>query len=145
LNSGAAGGGGVGQAGESDHRVKREVNARKRGFEKVVEFLLGAESFGSSFVAHLDEIGDGEISERVGVLFPALEVVGKGALAIVRSSSEAFVEDDAIFESGVHPLAVKRDDGVRGVADERDLVSVEPGRAPDRNERTGRVLAKIFE
>ena len=34
---------------------------------------------------------------------------------------------------------------MRGIADERDLVVEKPRRASDRDQRTGWVLAKIFE
>ena len=87
----------------------------------------------------------GEISERVGVLFASREIFRESPLAIVRKLGQAFVEHDAIFEGRVHPLPVKRHDGVGGIADERDLVPVKPGRATDGDERTGRILAKILE
>src|SRR5438477_8806059 len=66
-------------------------------------------------------------------------------LAVIRKRGEAFVEHHAILEGGVHPLAVEWDNGVRGIADERDLVVEKPRRATDRDQRAGWVLAKIFE
>jgi hypothetical protein len=48
--------------------------------------------------------------------------------------SQAFVEDDAILEGGVHPLAVEGHDGMGSVADEGDLVPVRPGRTTNRHE-----------
>ena len=53
------------------------------------------------------------------------EIFGESALAVVREFGQAFVEHDAIFESGVHSLSVKRHDRVSGIADERDLVFVD--------------------
>jgi hypothetical protein len=39
----------------------------------VIELFLGAECFRRGFVAHLDEIFDGEVGQGVGVLFATLE------------------------------------------------------------------------
>src|SRR4029453_9205551 len=100
----------------------------------MIEFLLGAECLRRGFVTHLDKIADGEIGKGVGVFFSSHKIFGKGALAALPEFFQAFIEHDAILEGSVHSLAVKRDDRVRGVADERNLVSVKPRRATNRYE-----------
>ena len=47
-----------------------------------------------------------------------VELAERG-LPRMRMRAEAGVEFDAILEAAIHALAVKRHDGVRGVADER--------------------------
>ena len=56
------------------------------------------------------------------------------AVSILRECGQAFIEHDAVFERGVHTLAVKRHDRVGGVADQRDLVFIIPGRATNGHE-----------
>ena len=51
----------------------------------------------------------------------------------VRELGQALVEHHAVFEGGVHPLTIERDNRVRSIAYERDLVFVVPGRATDRH------------
>jgi hypothetical protein len=145
LQPRASGGTRIRHAREGDHGVKREVNAGQRRFQPMVELLFRSESFRRGLVAHLDEIRDGEIGERVRVFFPALEIFGEGALAIVRECGQAFVQDNAIFERGVHALSVKWNNRVGRIADERDRVFEGPGRATDRDQRSGRVFPEIFE
>ena len=118
---------------ESNHRIKRQVDAGQQTFEQVIEFLFRAKDFRCGFVAHLDEIFDGEIGERIGVFFPFFVIFREGALSILREFGQTFVEHDAIFERRVHSLTVERHDRVRGVTHERDLVFIIPGRAADRD------------
>ena len=65
--------------------------------------------------------------------FRRLEIFGECALAVLGKFFQAFVEHDAIFERCVHSLAVKWNDGVGGVADQRNLVFIEPWRATNRH------------
>src|SRR5207247_5521151 len=126
LHLRAAGGFSIWNARKSNHRIKREINSRQRGFEEVIEFFLCPECFRRGFVAHLNEISDRKIGKSVGVYFSAGKIFGEGALAVVWKFFEAFVEDYTIFEGSVHPLSIKRHDRVRSVADQRDLVFVIP-------------------
>ena len=100
----------------------------------MIEFLFRAKCFRRCLVAHLDEVLDGEVGERVGVFFSPGKIFRECPLPVVREFGQAFVENDAIFERGVHSLPVERHDRVGGVTNERDLVFVEPGRAADRHE-----------
>jgi len=49
--------------------VERQVHAGERGFEQVIEFLFRPKCARRSFVAHLNEVADGEVRERVGIFF----------------------------------------------------------------------------
>ena len=100
----------------------------------MIEFLFRAKRLRRSFVAHLDEVANRKISERVGILFSPGEVFPERALVVLWKFFQAFVQHDTIFERGVHSLAVKRHDRVGGVTDERDLVFVEPRPAADGHE-----------
>jgi hypothetical protein len=51
-----------------------------------------------------------------------------------REILKALVQHDAIFEGGIHPLAIKWDDRVSGIADEASLVLVKPRRAANGHE-----------
>ena len=42
--------------------------------EEVIEFLFRAKDFRCGFVAHLDEIFDGEVGQRVGIFFSSREI-----------------------------------------------------------------------
>ena len=64
----------VGDAGESHHGVKRQVNAREQRFEEVIELFLRAECARRGFVTHLDEITDGKIGKGVRVFFSSREI-----------------------------------------------------------------------
>src|SRR5438876_911476 len=66
-------------------------------------------------------------------------------MSILRKSREAFIEHDAIFERGVHALAVKRNDRVGRVADQTNFVAIKPRRATDRDQRAGWIVFKIVE
>ncbi len=114
-------------------------------FEGMVELLLRPKSARRGFVAHLDKVAHGKVSERVGISFASHKIFREGTLTLVRELGQAFVEDNAILESGVHPLPVEGHDGVGGVAEQRDLVLVMPGCTADRDERTGRVLLEVGE
>ena len=67
-------------ASKGDHRIERQIHTRQRGFEQVVEFLFRAKCPRRGFVAHLNEIADGEIGEGVGIFFSTLEIFGKTGL-----------------------------------------------------------------
>src|SRR4030095_6371442 len=59
----------VWDTGEGDHRVKRQIDARQRGLEQVIEFLFRAKCARSGFIAHLNTIADRQIGECVGIFF----------------------------------------------------------------------------
>ena len=46
----------------------------KQSFEQVIEFFLRAERARRGFVAHLDEVFDREVGERVGIFFSPIYV-----------------------------------------------------------------------
>ena len=111
----------------------------------MIELLFCSKYFRRGLVAHLDEILHGKIGKRIGILFSPNEVFGEGALAVVREFGQTFIKHHAIFEGGVHTLAVEWDDSMRGVADKRDLVFVAPWRAANRHKRSGRIFAEILQ
>src|SRR5206468_9070921 len=117
---------------------KREINSRQRGFEEVIEFFLCPECFRRGFVAHLDEISDRKIGKSVGVYFPAGKVFAEGTLAIVWKLIQAFIKNRAIFERGVHPLAIEGHNRMCGIAEKADFVAIVPWRAPNGHERSSR-------
>ena len=82
---------------------------------------------------------DSEVGECIGVLFTPRKIFAN-ARSRLSGTGQTFVENDAIFERGVHSLAVERHDGVGGVADERDLVFIIPGRAANGHERAGWIV-----
>src|SRR5207302_9323388 len=88
---------------------------------------------------------DRKISKRIGVFFTAMKVFGERALAILRRVLQALVQHDAIFVRSVHPLPVEWHDGVRSIADEANLIPIEPRRAANRHQRTGWIIAEIFK
>ena len=69
LSSRASGGFGIGDAGERDHGVERQINPGKQPLEQVIELLFRPKFSRRRLVAHLDKVFDGEVGERVGVLF----------------------------------------------------------------------------
>ena len=83
--------------------------------------------------SHLDKIFQGEIGESIGIYFSAVEIFRKRAMSILRKLRQAFIEHDAIFKRRVHSLAVERNDRMGGIADQTDLVLIEPRRATDRD------------
>src|SRR5438034_11814958 len=111
----------------------------------MVELLFCPKCLRRGFVAHLDEILHRKIGEGVGIFFSPREIFREDALSISGEFGQAFVEDDAIFEGGVHSLAVKRYDSVGGVADKRDLVFVKPRGTTNGDERASRVCFEIVE
>ena len=68
-------------------------------------------------------------------------------IAIIRGVTldEAEAIGDAIFEGGVHSLAIERNNGVSGIANKCNLVLKGPGRATDGHQRTGRIIFEIVE
>ena len=135
----------VRDAGECDHRIERQIHTRQGGFEQVVEFLFCAKCPGRSFVAHLNEIADGEIGQRVGVFFSPLEILGKRALAVVGKFIQAFIEHDAIFERSVHSLTIEWNDGMGRIAEQANPIAVIPWRATNRHKRASWVVLEIVK
>lgn len=133
LLGGAAAGVVVGDEAEADHVVEGREAGWEAAVEGVFEFFLVEEEAGADFVAHLDEVGEGEVGDGVGVgLAERLELVeGGGDLAA--GAVEALGEGFAVFEGGVHALAVEGDDGVGGVTEE-DGAAHDPGPAADGDE-----------
>ena len=56
---------------ERDHRVKRQIPTRQRGFEQVIEFLFRAKCSRRGFVAHLNKVSGRQIGQRVRIFFSA--------------------------------------------------------------------------
>ena len=100
----------------------------------MIEFFLGAEGARRGFVAHLDEIANRKISERVGVFFAAFEIFRKGAFAVIGKFFKALVQHDAIFKRRVHSLTVERYHRMRRVAEQANFVPVIPRRAANGHE-----------
>lgn len=115
------------------HGVKWQIHTRQRGFEQMIEFLFRAKCPRRGFVAHFKEITDRQIGERIGIFFSGFEIFGKSAFAVIGKFVQALVEHDAIFERGVHSLAIKWNHCVGGIAEQADPVTVIPGRATNRH------------
>src|SRR4030095_5503480 len=145
LQTGTAGCLRVWDAGEGDPRIERQIHTRQRSFEQVIEFLFCAKCPRRRFIAHLNEITDRQIGERVGIFFSALEIFGKCAFAIIGKFIQAFVENDAIFECGVHSLPIKWNDGMGRIAEQANPVTVIPRRATNCDKRASWVVLEIFE
>ena len=77
---------------------------------------------------------DGQIRQRIGILFPPNEIFRESACTIIREFRQAFVQDDAIFKGRIHSLTIKRHDGMRGIANKGNLIFIRPRRTADRDE-----------
>ena len=100
----------------------------------MIELLFRAKRFRRGFVSHLDEIPDRKIGQRIGIFFSATKVFGECALAVLAKFFNALIQHDAIFEGSIHPLAIKWDDRVSGIADEANLLPKKPRRAANGHE-----------
>ena len=87
-------------------------------------------------VAHLDVIGQGHIGDGIRVFLPAAPEGLEYRFPVRPVRLYTFVEDGAVFESAVHPLAEERHDGVRGVAQKEDPVTIVPGKTLERDQRS---------
>src|SRR4029077_18748862 len=100
----------------------------------MIELLFCAKTFRRSFVAHLDEIANRKISKCISVFFAPAKIFSENALAIIGKLFQTFVQHDAIFESGVHALAIEWNNCMSGVPDETNLVVVIPWRTANGHE-----------
>ena len=95
-------------------------------------------------VAHLQEVGDRQVPDRIGIGLPQAVVPLKRHLPVMWKQIKRLGQHHAILKGRIHSLAVEGDDRVGGVADENDPVTMEPGRAPNRHQRRDRVSEVLF-
>ena len=95
-------------------------------------------------VAHFYEVEDGEVRDRVAVGLARLLVGRQHLVPVVAVLVEQGVQHGAVLEPAVHALPVEGHDGVRGVADQRELVFVGPGITLHGHQRAGGVGEEVF-
>ena len=104
--------------------------------------LLGPKDRRRDAVAHLDEVVQRQLGDRVRVRATAFGVARQRLRPVVAGLGEAPVELHDVFEAAVHPLAVERHDRVGRIADERDPAA-DPRPAMDRDQCPDRALAEL--
>ena len=116
---------GVRRGGERDELVAGDVRAGEHPFQQMLDPFLEAEDRGGDLVAHLDEVGQRHLRDRLGVVTPSgleqWQSPRPGAARVV----QAAVEFDHVLEGTVRALSVERHDRVRRVPDEHQ-VAMEP-------------------
>src|SRR5581483_2262611 len=92
----------------------------------MIEFFLRSENGGRCFIPHFDEVADRQVRESAGISFAARKIFRKSAFAIGAEFFKAFIEDNAIFEGGIHSLTVKWNHCVGCVAEQANPVTIIP-------------------
>ena len=93
-------------------------------------------------VAHLDEVVEREVGDRVRVRPSPLRVARQRDGPVVVGLGQAAIQLDHVLEGAVHALTVEGHDGVRGVADERGPAA-DPRPAVDRDQGADRMFAEL--
>ena len=136
---------GVRRRRERHQLVPRHVAAGQQPLQAVLDPLRQPEHRGGDPVAHLDEVAEGHRGDRLGVLATARSNSGSAARPVAAGLVEAAVELDDVLERAVGALAVERDDGVGGVAEQADPPGGVPRRGVDGAEQPDGVVLVVVD
>ena len=133
---------GVRDGREADQLVQRLEAVGRPPLDGVLDPLAEAEHRRADLVAHLDEVVERQLGDGVGVRLAPLGVRVQRRRPVLAGLGEAAVELDDVLEGAVHALAEERDDGVGGVAEERQPPA-HPRPDADGDERPDRVAGEL--
>ena len=125
--------------------VERQPLVRVLGLQMALDLLAEQEFRIGHEVAHLHEVAHGEVGDGVAVGFAfggvAREHFGPVVIAVL---VEQVVEYFTVLVPCVHPFAVERHDGMRGITDQGHLAVDLPRVAPDDSQGALRVAQVLF-
>lgn len=117
---------GVGDAMKGDHRVLGDEQSGILRLERKLDFLAEEKAWVGDFIAHLDEVFDGEVGNGVGVTLAGAFEVREYPCPVRALAIEQIEEDSAVLESTVQSLSEEGNDGVRGISEDESLAADVP-------------------